>query len=893
MAEAAATTAAETVQLVVNGQARELPAAPERSLLDALRDELGLMGPKPGCGEGVCGACTVLVDGEPVRSCRTWLSEVAGHAVTTIEALPSGGRLHPVQQAFLDAGAFQCGYCTPGMVMASVALIDGVRSGDGDGAAPLDDAAIRAGLETNVCRCGTYVRILEAVRAASAGAPGSGAGDGTDLVASGRSRPQPAPPPDDTPIDLPRPRRPWDSTPTSERDWFEVLPPGLVVVREAAPSENPGWRTTWGAWLHVGADGRVTAFTGKVDGGQDNRTALTLRVAEELRVPVDAVALVMGDTDVCPHDIGTFGSRSMPDAGEELRRAAGSARETLVGLAAKRLGHVVEDLEARDGRVVGADGDAAEVTYGDLVRDLREVVVATGEPSLTPGPAERVVGRPMPRLTRRSIVTGAKLFPSDVARPGMLHGRVVRPRVQGATLESVDTSAADGPGVTIVRDGDFVGVAAATPAAARRAAKAIVDSWTAEQGPSDATIDAYLRAHPMEDPGWEGSFRRESGDVEAALAAAPIRLENTYTTAYIAHVPMETHAAVAEWSADGRLTIWTGTQVPFGIREEVASALGLEEARVRVIVPDLGGGFGGKHAGEVAIEAARLSRAAKAPVKVRWSREDEFRFGYLRPAAIIDVRAAAERDGRITALEMRNTNSGMFGLVGPYQVPNQRLTYQPAQSPLAQGSYRALAATANHFARESLVDELAEALEIDPLELRLSHLDDDRLAAVLRAVAERIVWTGERPPGVGCGIAGGVEKGARVATAVDVHVGSDRRVELLRIVTAFECGSIVNPDGLMNQVQGATVMGIGGALFEAVRFEDGVLTNASLTDYRVPRFGDVPPIEVILLDRRDLPSAGAGETPIIAVAPAIAGAIYAASGVRLRSMPLVPDGRVP
>jgi isoquinoline 1-oxidoreductase len=351
--------------------------------------------------------------------------------------------------------------------------------------------------------------------------------------------------------------------------------------------------------------------------------------------------------------------------------------------------------------------------------------------------------------------------------------------------------------------------------------------------------------------------------------------------------------ALAEWDG-ARLTVWSGTQQPFGVRRELAEALGVPEAHVRVIVPDTGGGFGGKHGGEVAAEAARLSRASGRPVKVRWSREEEFTRGYLRPAAVIDVRSGARRESVITAWELRNTNSGAFGVVGPYEIPNQRIDFQPADSPLPQGSYRALAATANHFARESHMDELAHALGIDPLALRLTHLRDERLAAVFHAAAERMDWAhGSRELGFGVGIAGGVEKGARVATCVAVRVGDDRHLEILRIVTAFECGAIVNPDGLTNQIEGATVMGLGAALFEAIHFEAGAIQNASLTDYRVPRITDVPPIEVVLLDRRDLPSAGGGETPIIAIAPALANAIFAATRVRLRSLPLVPDGVIP
>jgi CO/xanthine dehydrogenase Mo-binding subunit len=332
--------------------------------------------------------------------------------------------------------------------------------------------------------------------------------------------------------------------------------------------------------------------------------------------------------------------------------------------------------------------------------------------------------------------------------------------------------------------------------------------------------------------------------------------------------------------------------VPFGIRAELADDLGLPEERVRVIVPDTGGGFGGKHAAGVAIEAARLARAVSRPVKVRWTRPEEFTAGHLRPAAVIDVRSGAEGEA-ITAWEMRNTNSGMFGLVGPYRVPAQRLDFQPADSPLRQGSYRALAATANHFARESHMDELAAAMGLDPLELRLDHLADERLADVLRAAADRIGWGMPHGAGRGRGIACGVEKDARVATAVDVHVGVDRRLVIERVVTAFDCGAVVDRDGLVNQVEGAVVMGLGAALFEAIRFESGVIGNATFADYRVPRIDDVPPVEVVLLDRPEIAPAGAGETPILAIAPATANAVFAATGVRLRSLPLVPDGVVP
>jgi isoquinoline 1-oxidoreductase len=862
-------------QVVVNGVECQVALEPDRSLLFVLREELGLTGAKPGCGEGECGACTVLVDGKPVQACQARVSDAAGHSVTTIEGLASGGRLHPVQRAFIEVGALQCGYCTAGMIMSTVSLLEQE--------ADPSDAQIGAALAGNLCRCCTYPRIKRAVRRAAVLARDA---DGRTrpgrLAATARPLPGSA-----------RPRKPWDMTGPGDRDYFDVLPEGVVVVLEPGPSRDPGaWTTSSDAWLHVGADGGVTAFTGKVDVGQDNRTALSLRVAEELRVSLSAVNLVMGDTDLCPFDAGTFGSRSMPDAGEHLRQTAAAAREHLLGLAAARWDVAPNALAASAGRIRDRRGSRS-IGYGELVRGLRRVEVAPPGAPVRPGTAERVVGHPVGRVTAPEIVTGARRYPSDLSRPGMLHGRVLRPPAFGATLRSVDVSKASAlPGVTVVHEGSFVGVIAPDPFRAGRALQAIEAAWDLPAQPSEADLSDHLRTHPVEEMGWEGPFHHEVGDLDAALAAAPVQLSATYTTAYIAHVPLETHVALAEWD-DARLTVWCGTQQPFGVRSELADELGVPEAHVRVIVPDTGGGFGGKHGGEVAAEAARLARAAGCPVKVRWSREEEFTRGYLRPAAVIDVRSGA-RDGAITAWEMRNTNAGMFGVVGPYEIPNQRIDFQPADSPLPQGSYRALAATANHFARESHVDELAHALGIDPLAFRLAHLRDERLAQVFRAAAEGFDWVRRsREPGFGVGIAGGVEKGARVATCVAVRIGDDRRVEILRVLTAFECGAIVNPDGLANQVEGATVMGLGAALFEAIHFEAGAITNAALSSYRVPRISDVPPLEVMLIDRRDLPSAGGGETPIVAIAPALANAIFAASGVRLRSLPLVPDGVIP
>jgi isoquinoline 1-oxidoreductase len=356
-------------------------------------------------------------------------------------------------------------------------------------------------------------------------------------------------------------------------------------------------------------------------------------------------------------------------------------------------------------------------------------------------------------------------------------------------------------------------------------------------------------------------------------------------------VPLEPRAAVAQWEGD-HLTVWTGTQRPFGVQGELTGAFRIPNDQVRVIVPDTGSGYGGKHTGEAAVEAARLAKGAGKPVKLVWTREEEFTWAYFRPAGVIEVSSGIKNDGTLTAWEFHNYNSGASAIGTLYDVPNQLIQFHSTDSPLRQGSYRALAATANHFARETHIDELAHAAEIDPLAFRLENLSHPRLRAVFEAAAKSFGWGNRRAAADhGFGIAGGSEKGSYVATCVEAAVDrSNRNVRVVRIVTAFECGAVLNPDHLKNQIEGCAMMGLGGALFEGIRFADGKILNRKLSRYRVPRFSDAPQIDVVLLARKDLSSVGAGETPIVGIAPAIGNAIFAATGVRLRSMPLAPEG---
>jgi CO/xanthine dehydrogenase Mo-binding subunit len=650
------------------------------------------------------------------------------------------------------------------------------------------------------------------------------------------------------------------------------------------------------AWLHIDKDGRVTVLTGKVEVGQNIRTSLAQQVAEELRVFVETIHMVMGDTDLVPWDAGTFGSRTTPTMGPQLRAVAATAREALIDVAAARWKVLRDDLVAANGRVLDPASNRF-LTYGDLTNGeklVKTLPADVASVALAPAAKWKIAGTPVPKVSGRDFVTGAHKYPSDMTRPGMLHGKILRPPAFEATLLSLETSGVDAmPGVRIVRDGDFVGIVAPDLYTAELSVLALAQGakWKETPGqPSNATLFDYLKTNAEAGGSSEHSEPKTTGSVEQGLASADVRLSQTYTVQYVAHAPLEPRAAVAEWTGD-KLTVWTGSQRPFAVREELATALRVPAEKVRVLIPDTGSAYGGKHTGDAAVEAARLSKAAGKPVRVVWTREEEFTWAYLRPAGVIEVRSGARQDGTLVAWEFHNYNSGSAGLETPYEVANRKIQYHPVKSPLRQGSYRALASTANHFARESHMDELARELAMDPLAFRLKNLTDARLKAVLEAAADRFAWAKRKPqPGRGFGIACGNEKAGYIALCAEVHVEAGKPsgavVHIRRIAAAFECGAIVNPNGLRNQVEGALIQGIGGALFEAIRFENGRITNPHFAKYRLPRFPDVPAIELVLLNRTDLPSAGAGECPIVALAPAVANGIFEATGERRRALPL-------
>jgi isoquinoline 1-oxidoreductase len=684
------------------------------------------------------------------------------------------------------------------------------------------------------------------------------------------------------------------------RSFMQILGTGLLIAGASSGlAQNRGRRgggfggsgaKTVGSRIHLGTDGSITVLVGKVEGGQGARAELTQAAAEELRVAPDQIQLIMADTAVVPDDGITAGSGTSPRTVPAVRAGAAAARQILIDFAAKRWAVEPDTCVVQNGKVSHKAGKQT-LSYADLAADKEAMKALEQTPppgvTITEIKEWKVLGTPQPRPNRHDIVTGGHKYPSDISRPGMLYGKVLRAPAYGAKLSSIDLGPAKAmKDVIAVQDESFVGVAAPTLYQAEQALAAISKTaqWDRSEQPSSSDLYSYLEKNAVGLP---------KNDFEEDLAQAKHVLRQTYNIAYVQHAPLEPRTAVADWT-DGKLKVWTGSQNPFGCRSELTRAFHLADDKAQVVIPDFGAGFGGKHSGEAAVEAARLAQAAGKPVSLRWTREEEFTWAYFRPAGVIKVEAGLDEKGALTSWYFININSGPSAVETPYRAAKHNTRTIQSKPPLRHGSYRALASTANNFARECAMDELAAAAGIDPLDFRLAHLEatderTKRLRAVLETAAQKFNWTErvkKKTPNVGVGLACGTEKGSYVAACAEVEIEpSSKKTKVRHVCQAYECGAILNPDNLLKQVQGAIVMGIGPALREEMRFEKGEMLNASFGKYKVPRFDDVPELDIHLVNRPDLPSAGAGETPIIAIAPAMANAVFHATGTRLRSMP--------
>ena len=883
----------EEIQLNVNGSVHSLAVDPETPLLYVLRNDLKLSGPKYGCGLEQCGTCKVLVDGQAVPSCQLPVQNVEGLEITTVEGLGRDGQLHPLQEAFLEEQAAQCGYCAAGMIIAAQGLLNRVRY-------PSDDE-IREALADNLCRCGVYERVRRAIK-----------------LRIGRPVWEPLYAVTDRAIPLP-------SEPAVR------LPDTL----RRTPSLD--------AWLRINADGTVTFFSGKVELGQGIKTALAQIGAEELDVTMGRVQIVMADTGQTPDENMTTGSMSLETSGNALRYAAAEARHILLSLAAEELEAPRESLAVKDGTITDP-ASGRQITYWALQGGRKFATQVTGVVAPKRPEEYTIVGQPIPRLDLPPKMTGQPACVHDLSLPGMVHGRVARPPHYNARLADVTNqpAVAQMPGVLkIVRDGSFLAVLAEREDQAVAALEVLQASavWegTLDLPPQETLFD-HLLSQPVDSfLVVDGTPVREPiPPIASPPAGAAQTLAATYQRPYHMHASLGPSAAVAHWEK-GQLTVWTHAQGVFPPRAVLAQALGMAEEQLRVIHLEGAGCYGHNGADDVALDAALLALALPGrPVSLKWMRADEHAWEPYGPAMALQMQATLDAQGQIVDWNQDiwsfphgnrpRTDARTSGLLAAwhraepfppqqpqhsmgshvgahrnsdplYALPYRRIvTHFAPDSPLRTSSQRGLGAYGNVFGIESFMDELAQAAGIDPVAFRLRHLTDQRAKDVIVAAAEKAGWPGEAQTDdgdirAGRGLAFAQYKNKQSYAAVVVDLTVDRtsgHIQLQRVVIAADAGQIINPDGLSNQLEGGVIQAASWTLKEEVTYDNRGITSRDWESYPILRFPDAPTMETVLLNRPGMPHVGSGEATQGPTPAAIANAVYNAVGVRLRTIPFTP-----
>jgi len=694
-----------------------------------------------------------------------------------------------------------------------------------------------------------------------------------------------------------------DSGTLGRRDFLKIAGGGIVIavsLGESAGLPQEGRRSgsnypeDFNAYLLIGADGRVTGYTGKVELGQGAITSLPQMIADELDVPYGTVHMIMGDTDLCPLDMGTFGSLTTRMFGPALRAAAAEARAVLLELATERLKIPKESLAVKDGVVFEKARPSNKVSYGELAAGKRIERYISPKPPVKAVGEWAVMGKPFFHKDAADKVTGKALYAGDIRLPGMLYAKVLRPPAHGAKIRSLDTAAAAKvEGIRIVRDGDLVAALHEFPDIAAKALKLIKAEYDIPESKLDENTiyDHLLSVAPA------ARVVAEGGDLKQGESLASTVFDETYLNGYVAHAPMEPHTALADVKG-GKATVWASTQAPFRVKDEVAQALSIPPADVHVIMPFVGGGFGGKTRNIQASQAARLSKISQKPVLVAWSREDEFFNDSFRPAALVKIRSGADGSGKIVMWDYCVYFAGDRSSAQFYSIPHHRTVSRgewggggTGAHPFAVGAWRAPASNTNVFARECQIDIMAAKASADPLEFRLKNLSDERMKRVLKAAADKFGWTpAALPSRRGMAIVCADYNGTYVATAaqisVDLQTGG---IQVQRVVCAQDMGQCINPQGAAIQIEGCITMGLGYALTEEVHFKGGEIRDLNFDTYELPRFSWLPKIETVLVPNDSLPPSGGGEPAIINMGAVVANALFDATGARLRRLPLTPE----
>jgi len=823
---------AASIGLNVNGEEREFRGLADTPLLWVLRDSFGLKGAKYGCGTGVCGSCLVLVQGEPRHACTLPVGEAAGTRVVTIEALAREPQ-RPLIQAWVAEQVPQCGYCQPAQLLTASWLLERHPQPS--------DAQIDDAMSHVLCRCGSYPRIRRAIHRAAA----------------------------------------WSAKDSPQRtDPLGALPAG-----------GAGGGVMLNAWLRINRDGSVTLFVDRSEMGQGVITGLAMLVAEELEVELERMRVEFAPAapEYANPLIGeqlTGGSTSIRAAWDSLRRSSAAARERLIAAAAERWDVRRSECRAAAGEVVhhcsGRRAPYVALAAAAAARSVPRTV------KLKRPQEFRLIGRSVPRLELPDLALGRAVFAMDLTRPSSpLHAVLARCPSFGGRVASFDASSAlRVPGVVEVLEvGGAVAVVAEDMPAALAGRGELRIEWDLAGAcalDSDAVRERLVAAL-----GRRGTRARDRGDAERALARAKRVVAAQYETPYLAHATMEPMNCIAEVSEAG-CDVWAGTQAQSRAQAIAMEISGLPRERVRVHGTYLGGGFGRRLQADYVGEAVRLAQSLRRPVRLLWTRDDDMRHDFYRPASVSALRGALGARGAASAWLQRTAGPelALDGIDIPYAIANLREIRIEEDPGIPTGPWRSVGASQNAFAIECFVDELAGAAGKDPLVFRLSLLKHaPRHRRVLELAAERAGWQHELPKGRGRGIAVYHSYGSWVAQVAEV--AAERGAwRVARMVCAADCGRVINPDAVAAQMEGAIVFGLSAALHGEISLRGGAVQQRGFEDYPILRMRDTPEIEVHLVPSGRRPG-GVGEPGVPPVAPAVANALFAATGRRIRRLPLM------
>ena len=683
------------------------------------------------------------------------------------------------------------------------------------------------------------------------------------------------------------------------RDFFKLIGAGIFIVFEtpydllALPAEQQrALPSDFNAYLWIAEDGSVNGYTGKIEMGQGIITSLAQELAEELDVDVSKVKIVLGDTDLCPYDGGTNGSRTTRFFGPAMRAAAAEAKGILLQLGAEHLGVPVDNLEIKNGIISDKANSNKKVSYAELTKGKKIEKHLEVKPNVKDSTQFKSIGKPNLHKDAVLKVTGEAKFSGDMLFPDTLYARVLHPPSHGAKLVSADTTeAAKIDGIKVIKEGDFIAVLHKDRDKADEAIVKVKAEYSFdEMDVDDKTIfDHLLKAAN------NGNLVAGKGDLATGRQLSETVIDSTYYNSYVAHAPMEPHVAAAKME-EGKLTVWASTQRPFPLRDSLAREMDMPPEKVRVITPFVGGGFGGKSAGLQASEAARLAKMTGKPIMVAWTRDEEFFYDMFRPAAVVKITSGISKSGKINLWDYHEYYAGTRGSETIYDVPNAHTTSHGNRPdakahPFGTGAWRAPGNNTNTFARESQISIMAAKSGIDPLEFRLKNLIDERMTGVLKAVADLFGYTPAKNPSErGYGIACGIDSGTYVAHIAEVKV--DRKtghVQVMRVACAQDMGLCINPEGATLQIEGCITMGLGYCLTEEIRFKGGKIANRNFDSYEIPRYSWLPKISTMILDKKGKPAQGGGEPTIICMGGVIANAIFDATGARLYQLPMTPE----